>query len=429
MDITDLRCVAEDLFIAETVCSGLKKISDELNSEILNSPKKSLFGNKKRAQLEEDASKAQKNFENALKDVVSLTAKVNSIRAKLPECSSKKFWWDIPFKAVETTESNTFHFEDGVYIEANNITDYAQPVSGSFNTHPTYIDCQLLNMRLCDNSLLPLYLSKKKIIAHINDSLEIRKLYNVISVTGNFEVVSQMNTSRSPAVAIWEDYKQYADERRSRLDSEMADFNERWDWYERIRHNSFYTNDERYFQRTINSGYYWGGYTRYKMSDSQYFEEKIWREYNAGEVEHKAFKDIQSARIRAEDAQAEAYKHMIKYRKDAVYSSNILRVMPVGEVIYCGDELLAILCYTTEQEVTEFDAATDIKITDIKGKYYSKRTLLTKKPSLVPLMNHITAIYSCVLPKHGNMKACPKNCPEELWRTWSQIRWLKSTDN
>lgn len=90
-------------------------------------------------------------------------------------------------------------------------------------------------------------------------------------------------------------------------------------------------------------------------------------------------------RIQAERAAREARSSYVKNVKNAQYEINTLRLFPVGEVIYCGDQLIAILLRNTPQQVMEYDFAPDLDMDSLSGSYFTRRELFQKRPALIPL--------------------------------------------
>lgn len=412
MDKKELEAVAEQLATSELVCRGMGLIAENTRKAYESYQPKSVFeGKKEKRRLEAVWQDACAQYERSCAQVAELTKQLDSLRAQSEELATKRYWWDVPFRAEEADEPDAYSFSDGIYVETGKVKTALEGSSSVLRHEPVHINYTLLNMRLTDDRAFPLFLNKKQLRLHINDQMEIRHLYNVMSVSGRYEVVSYMNPQENPAAAIWRNYQAQTESRRAEYDEYLRGHEETWDMRERIRHGSLYTNEERWFAG--------------RMSNEDYLRENLWREYPTWDKRDKMNNDLSNMRWRAEKARLEAQKSFVKSRKDAVYETNLLRVMPVGECIYCADELMAILVYTQPQAVTEYDCDPAVEITELTGRYFTTRELFRKKPALIPLLRHIATVYADILPDYRVLKPCPKGCPDDLWRVWAEIRWAR----
>lgn len=415
MDKQTLEAAAQQLATAELVCRGMGLIAQNARKELAQFKPKSAFEGKeikqKRQQLEEDVLTAQKNFDRSISEIKELTAQVNSIRAQLPELAGKQYWWDIPFRPEEFTEPDAYCFDNGIYLETEPLSTGMDGANSVLCHKAQKLNYTLLSSRLTNPHLIPLFVDKKKLKLHLNDTMELREIYNVMSSWGTYGVISYMNTEEDPSVAIWRNYQAAAEARRAQYDEYLQEHEERWDTRERWRHQSFYTNEERWMAG--------------QMSNEDYLRESLWREYPTWDKHDKMRDDISLMRLKAEEAMRKAREARVKSHKGAEYEINTLRLIPVGEVIYCGEELIAILLRNTPQAVMEYDGTPDLDVEDLSGPYYNRRELFRKKPALIPLARYIAAAYEDILPEHKVLKLRPQNCPDDLWRVWAEIRWAK----
>lgn len=415
MDKKTLEDAAQQLATAELVCRGMGVILKNAQLELKQVPPKSTFEGKQvkqeRQRLEEALQAARSNFDRSAAEVAELTDRVNGLRAQSEELSSKRYWWDVPFCPEEAAEPDAYCFDGGFYVETLPLKTGMEGAYSTLYHRSQTINYSLLSMRLTDGLFLPLFLDKKKLKLHLNDPMEARELYNVMSVSGQYEVISYMNTAEDPSVAIWRNYQEAAAARRAQYDEYLQEHSESWDMRERFRHGSFFTNEERWMAG--------------QMSNEDYLRESLWREYPTWNKRDKMNDDLSRMRLQAERAQREARANFVKSRKDAVYETNTLRLMQVGEVIYCGDELITILLRTGPQPVIEYDCAPEVDMTELTGRYFNRRELFRKKPALIPLARYIAAAYEDVLPDHKVLKPCPQGCPDDLWRAWAEIRWAR----
>lgn len=413
MDKQRLEAAAQQLATAELVCRGMGLIAQNAQKELAQFKPKSAFEGKevkqKRQQLEADFLAAQHNFDHSAAEVKELTAQANSLRARLPELAAKRYWWDVTFRPEEATEPDAYCFDDGTYLETEPLTTGVEGGNSVLCHKAQKLNYTLLSSKLTNPHLIPLFVDKKKLKLHVNDAMELREIYNVISSWGTYGVISYMNTSEDPSVAIWRNYQAAAEARRAEYDDYLKEHEENWDERERWRHQSFYTNEERWFAG--------------QMSNEDYFRESLWREYPTWDKQDKMRDDISLMRLKAEEAMRQAREARVKSHKGAEYEINTLRLIPVGEVIYCGDELIAILLRSTPQAVVEYDGTPDMDMVELSGPYYNRRELFSKKPALIPLVRHIAAAYGDLLPEYRVLKPCPQRCPDHLWRVWAEIRW------
>lgn len=415
MDKQTLEAAAQQLATAELVCRGMGLIAQNTQKELAQFKPKSAFEGKeikqKRQQLEAETLAAQENFDHSLTEVKELTEQVNSLRAQLPELAGKQYWWDVPFRPEETTEPDSYCFDDGVYMETAPLSTGMEGANSVLRHKVQHLNYTLLSSRLTDPAFIPLFLDKKKLKLHLNDTMELREIYNVMSSWGTYGVISYMNTSEDPSAAIWRSYQAAAEARRAEYGEFLEEHEERWDNRERWRHWSLYTNEERWLAN--------------RMSNEDYFRESLWREYATWDKRDKMRDDINLMRLKAEEAMRKAREARVKSHKGAEYEINTLRLIQVGEVIYCGDEIIAILLRNTPQSVMEYDGTPEIDMENLTGPYFNRRELFRKKPALIPLARYIAAAYEDKLPAHKVLKLRPQGCPDDLWRAWSEIRWAR----
>lgn len=404
MDKSNLEQVAVQLASAEFYCKSLNKIAVEEQNESAN-------------------SQIRTKLTEALAQVEELTLEANKLRFALPELKGKHYWWDVPFTTQEVSSfDDTFCFDDGIYIESDKVCSVLDGIRWLIQPQKEHVPYSQISSRLTDSSTILFYLNKKQLLNNINNRFERRYIYNVMSVTRYYEVISHMNPGISPVALALSDYRQQQEllmqEQQARLDEAQQEHDRRWDIYEMISHNSLMTNKERWLYGA--------------MKDIDYFNEDAIRGYYAYDKARKIKKEFEHklSGIR-EDSMARqnlARKRYIKSETSITGTANIIRIFPVGEVIYCNSDLVGIFGYKTPQQVAEFDCDDDVTLSELSGSFYTKKELFIKVPNPVPLARHIALNYAEVLPKYNVLSPCPKGCSDELWRVWAEIRFLTNSN-
>ena len=419
MDKQTLEAAAQQLATAELVCRGMGITAQNAQKALTQFAPKSAFEGKEvkrqRQYLEMEAQAAQANFQRARSEVDGLTAQVNSMRAQLPELAGKQYWWDVPFRSEEFAEPDSYRFDNGEYVETPPLHTDVEGGSSVLRPKTRRMSYAMLSSRLTDPDFVLLHLDKKKLKLHLNDEMELRELYDTSFSQGEYGVISYMNRAEDPSVTIWRNYQAAAAARRSQYDEYLKEHGERWDRrevaYNSFVHNDFMTNEDRWLTG--------------RMSSEDYLRESLWRESHTWGKQDKMREDLSRMRLQAEQAMRNARANHVKSRKDAKYEINTLRLIPVGEVIYCGDELIAVLLHNTPRPVMEYDFTPDLDLETLSGPYYTRRELFRKKPALIPLARYVAAAYEDDMSEHKVLKLRPQNCPDDLWRAWSEIRWAR----
>lgn len=403
MNKSDLEKAAIRLASAEFYCKSLSKLS----LDVTDKSEADLLGEK---------------LEAALKQIDKLTDEVNRIRASVDELADKRYWWDVPFTTQEPSFDNTFSFDDGLYIESDKVCSVLEGIHCSIQPKEESVGYSELSAQLTNDNVILFYLNKKQLLNNINSRFVRKYIYNVMSVTRYHEVISYMNPRISPvSLALRELHEQQEllmQERKKRLDEAQREHDRRWDIYEMISHESLMTNKERWLYGA--------------MSNEQYFNERIMRDYYAEDKAQKVRKEFDSSfsalRERSESMQKIAKRGYVKTQTDVVGTANIIRIMPVGEVVYHNGEVISLIGFKSPQQITEFDCDNNTTLAGLCGEFYSKKELFSKTPDPVPLARHIAMCYSDSLPKYNVLRSCPKGCSDELWRVWAEIRFLTNKD-
>lgn len=404
MNKSDLEQVAIRLALAEFYCKSLSGIVSEFKKE-------------------SEDNQLRNKLDVALRQVHELTFEANRIRSALPELSVKRYWWDVPFTISEPSFDDTFCFEDGIYVESDKICSVLKGIRWHIEPQTEYIDYHLLSSRMTDDNTVLFYLNKSKLLNNINSRFEKRYIYNVMSVTRFYEVISYMNPRVSPVALALNEYRHQQElilqERQKALDEAQREHDKRWDIYEMVSHESLMTNKERWLYGV--------------MSDEQYFKENIMRDYYADDKARKLKKDFErdlsAAQERSQSIQKRSRNSYVKTKTSVAGSANIIRIMPAGEALYCNGELIALFGYNSAQPITEYDCDGSTTLTELCGEYYTKKELFTKVPDPAPLARHIALYYSDKLPKYNVLRSCPKGCSDKLWRIWAEIRFLTNENS
>ena len=250
----ELEALAEQLATAELVCRGMFLTARNARKAFEEYHPSSIFeGKQERRRLEAAYLDAQARYDQAAAQVKSLTEQADRLKAQSPELSEKRYWWDVPFSCEDPDEADTYCFDNGIYLEADQLRSRLDGAFSVLYQNAEKISYPKLSERLTDSRYLPLFLDKKKLRLHINSDMEIRYLYNVMSVSGRYEVVSYMNPNENPAAAIWRSYQAQTQARRGEYDEYLEEHKEVWDRRERFRHLSFYTNEERWLMGQMKS--------------------------------------------------------------------------------------------------------------------------------------------------------------------------------
>lgn len=275
-----------------------------------------------------------------------------------------------------------FSFSDGIYVEQNELEIDDKRV--------TQTSCQKSKMVLEMYKRLPqkydlLYQKSFREPLPIAKKLDVKYLYNISAKSVHFASASAFSAFGSSGAArqVRAEYMQRDRELRQRLKEKEDRFAQRSDNFERFQHDSFYTNEERYF--------------RGNMSRDDYYEEKFSRDYRQYFATKKEA-DAISGNLRAMNYYAaKATGDANASRKRVMEQNEKIRIMPVGEVVYCDGEVAAIVIYREPQDIMEIQCAQNMDVAYLEGKLLTKKVIMKRTVDYKPLLRYISEKYGiCV---------------------------------
>lgn len=345
-----------------------------------------------------------------VRQVEQHTGEVNRIRAAIPELAGKAYWWDIPFDVTRPDpEEEGFSLPGGFYQE---VRFDPQAEYSLLDGDEQYRNAGYLLALYAGvggrSSYIPLYLSKKKFRAYYDRPLEVRPIYNVMYVDREYDVISHINTVPSPSARIWAAFQREAEEARQITRERVAEYNERQDALERRRHDSFWTDEERWMAG--------------QMDTEDYVSASIRRTWGENEITDKARRKEADRRFLTSLKAREADR---SYRASGktTESSHLVRLMCVGEAVYHGDELLAVVAYRMESPVQEITCSPDFRVESLSGPVYGCRQMFERRPEYASLVAFLVERYGDEMPAYSPLKPRPAGCPDGLWRMWAESRW------
>lgn len=268
-----------------------------------------------------------------------------------------------------------FSFSDGIYVEQNELEIDDKRV--------TQTSCQKSKMVLEMYRQLPqkyslLFQKTFREPLPLSKKLDVKYLYNISAKSVHFASASAFGSSGA-ASQVRMEYMQRDQELRQRLKAKEDRFAQRADNFERFQHGSFYTNEERYI--------------RGSMSRDDYYEEKFSRDsrqYFATEKEADAI----SGNLRAMNYYAaKATGDANASRKRVMEQNEKIRIMPVGEVVYCDGEVAAIVIYREPQDIMEIQCAQNMDVAYLEGKLLTKKVIMKRTVDHKPLLRYISEKY------------------------------------
>lgn len=352
----------------------------------------------------------QSEHEKLYHEYATLLQRVNMIRSNIPELAEKRYWWDVPFKA-EDSSRNVNSITNGIYSEQASLNENdCFPGMNALVGNKIRTTCSdVINYR---SSWKPLYLNKTEMRNHLNDKVELRAVY-FVSVQNSERVKQAYHndfTKEQHANAI-RDAQRQAERIDKELSEKLEKHNNFWDNMERWSHGSFFTNEQRWLMG--------------QMDTLDYFEENAGRFLRQRELEHKAWE---------EQAELEYQLRRVKNLENLaiiqeVQSSslelddNSAKFSRVAEIVYCGEILLAIYLPPEAQSVYEITSIHAINPFQLEGKIGTIRELYTGKFDYKLLFCFLTERYASRMKQYSVLSAKPKGLSDDEWRAWAEIRW------
>lgn len=286
-------------------------------------------------------------------------------------------------KALEKTEG--FRFEAGEYVECDSIRTREEDGNIILFHKQVVIDYSRIAREMTEGLYIPLFINKNQLKLHLNDLMIRRELYNIES-NENWETdAPDLTRDKENAVEMWKNYQYKLEDRQVDYEDYLKAYNEKMDMVEKMVHMSLFSNEERWFMG--------------RMSTENYLKESIWRESVPLEKAKKMQNELEQIRLHLIAETNKLRERQMEIRRKAVCERKMIRVFPIGHVIYWQDELIAIFLNDFETTVIEYDCVPEMEIRELTGRCYGMRTLYNKKPMLVPLVQHLMEVYRDKLPE------------------------------
>ncbi len=379
-----LRKVAGQLLEAERLCRKAYEESDDVKS---------------------------KAYEQSYSTVKKLTSQVNEIRASIPELSVKRYWWDTPF-SPEKREDEGFCLDQGAYYEYDFVRAKEDESGIILYQKSQIIDYGSLSTKLTLGSNILLFINKKQLRLHLNEKMVCRYIYNTVLRRHEEHAVPDLTRSKDSSTEIWNQYQEIEKMKQAEYQEYLKEHEKEWDRREKLRHLSPYTNKERWYIG--------------EMSTNDYLNEDLWRDLAALDEKSKMNKDLNLMRLQATKVSQEIRERQMEQRRNALRmtnSKNIIRMIPVGQIIYCGNEIIAIFLHKGKESVCEHECVPNVNLEELEGRCFNSWIISEQKPALSPVLWHLAREYNDILPKLSVLSVRPSSCPEDIWREWIAARW------
>lgn len=385
--------------------------------EKLPAKKLRLFGySKEEKQRIESHRLGETELEKCEEQVRECTARTDKIRSEIPNAKDRRFWWDVPFNARKPVSSapGTFFFNHGTYIEQDDMESelcgrkhYLYKVQEKINGP------WLLDEYSSPDNYMVIYVNKERLQTCAGQIMERKMIFACEMAHTQYETITYMN----PDTGILPSIREACEEDVAFLEQTLKEDRARqdyfWDMLERFKYNSLYTNEER-----------WG--MGRQISAEDYFRDDLLRTMYRQDLEEKAQRKIMQRKYQAHREQIEYLEKFERTRKTTSQGNDILRIQRVGEVAYCGEELVAIVLFNQPQPITEISCSEEVKLTHLEGQIYGVREIMTKVPDHLPLFRHIIEQYGQYLPLYHVLDKKPRGFTDEEWRAWAELRTAHS---
>lgn len=365
--------------------------------------------------LRQSAAKPER--EKLYSEYEALLGKVNRLRSGIPELKGKRYWWDVPFREEGLLSGETACIADGIFSEQASLNETdCHPGMDALTGKTIKMPCSVaMEYR---STWKPLYLNKPELLAHLNDEIEWRAVYCASAEDAESGERAHAREADSLSSAILHaqnaarDTQARAERANKELPEKLAKHNDFWDTMERLSHQSFYTNEERWLMG--------------KMDTSDYLAEDAGRFLRQRELEHKAWEkqmeaEHQARRLKNLRNLAQIREIQEAGRQEHAYSAMFCRA---AEIAYCGEKLLAIYLPPKEQPVYEITAAHAVNPLRLEGTIAAIRELYHGQPDYRHLFAFLTERYAGSMKPCNVLSAKPKGLSDEEWRAWVEIRWM-----
>lgn len=340
--------------------------------------------------------------------VAAAAKRADHIRAQIPELSQKQYWWDIPFDIQDPMTE----FEDAFVLGQAEFTeqpDFDTVSSTKIVPTPRRMKGdETLSYYLSRSVDAILYLDRKGFKSHLSDQMEVKTIYM-------YETTETAHTESLPYHGVlpgsWE-YNRWARDLSTVSEGLTRDLHrheERWDTMERFVNQSFFTNRERFIMG--------------QMDADDYFGWALIRENRAEEIERRAEEKRIALEGRMKEAQFAWGRRQFHDSMAAMHDAQTLRLMPCGQVVYCGEQLMAVTLHTGKKPVYEIRHKGEISPFRIEGRVLSLQDILYRTPDPVPVMDFIIQKYTPLMKPWQALSARPKGASDQLWRVWTERRF------
>ena len=360
-----------------------------------------------RKQLQIDLKVLSKNIDLLKRQAEKLKKQADSIRKTDAKYQGKQFWWDIPFQNARQDEG--FVFPEGFYTEQN-LLELSYEKEWKITQRPIKKIMLLLDLyKRASDKYIILYQNPNKPMFSLSKELDVKYIYNMMSLSNTHRVISHIKTGYSPAAMVWMQYREQKEVLEQKKKANLQEFDRKADNYERYFYDDYKTAAERY--------------ARGELSLQAYQEQSRLRNYYRDEIKMKYDSQTAGLARQAEYITNQSLEHFDTTRKDATESHEKVRFIPVAEVIYLDGELMMIAAYKTPQEITEIECKEKMNLYHLEGALYAEDTLMEGTPSYTSLISHIVQVYSSKMGTYSVLDERPVNCPDEIWRIWAEVRW------
>lgn len=268
-----------------------------------------------------------------------------------------------------------FSFPDGIYVEQNQLEIDEKQVTQTF--------CQKSKMVLEMYKRLPqkydlLFQKTFREPLPLSKKLDVKYLYHIAAKSVHFASASAFG-GPGAADQVRREYLQRDQALRQNLAEKEKRFAQRADNFERFQHDSFYTNEERYI--------------RGSMSRDDYYEEKFSRDSRRHFATEKEADAITGNLHAMNYYTAKATGEANASRKRVMEQNEKIRIMPVGEVVYCDGEVVAIAAYKDPQDITEIQCVQNMDVDHLEGKLLTKKVIMRRTVDQKQLLQYLSQKY------------------------------------
>lgn len=293
----------------------------------------------------------------------------------------------------------------------------------------------------------PLYLNKKAFAVHLCDDMEKRFVYLIeprevcTLVNHGAAILASSNPAGTDSEPddLDEETKEWYRERisalrrkitaiDSRLSADLEHHEAVWDTKERVQNHSFYTSEQLWLQD--------------KMSTEDYFHDETFRTARKKDIEFKAFEEKSNLEYQIsqlENERRQAREEILKRKQERqnrqvriqleemqsrpTYScQQLVNFSEQAEIIFFGDELMAIYVPEHLPGVYELSVGDDWDFKQMKGKIFNVRENGSKKAESASLYHFLIDTYGERMTPVKVTAKKPGGLSNEEWNQWISLR-------